>query len=237
MKLVLGMLISLLCASSVAFSGPKVEKEKALVISGVIAQGNILPVGKALLDRANAGEEEVQLIINSPGGEVVTGFLFLNLMEAAKQKGLKITCFVPTMAESMAYHILLHCSERHVLNNAFLLWHRARIMMGGLFGQPMTSPQLEVLARGLAQADEGIFEEIVKYMSEVSSEVLAYHFEAETLHTGLDVHKMDPEFITSHTAVDGLFDILMDKSVPRNQELDKSAMRVNQVIYISEQVM
>lgn len=228
--------VAMLCLSSVAHSGPIVEKTKALVITGVIAQGNILPVGKELLDRANRGETEVQLIINSPGGEVVTGFLFLNLMKAAQAKGLRVTCFVPTIAASMAYQILLNCDERHTLNKAFLLWHRARVNIGGMFGAPMTAPQLDVIANGLAQMDEGIFEEVQKYMTAVPEQILRYHFENETLHVGLDLHKMDPEFISSHTAVDGLIDSLLDQSVPRNETLDRTSMRLNQIIYISEQV-
>lgn len=231
------MAVSFLLVSSTMF-GVEVDSKKALVIEGIIAQGNILPLGKKLLDMANAGESEAHLIISSPGGEIITGFLFLNLMEAAKAKGLKIVCFVPTVAASMAYQIFLHCDERHVLNNAYLLWHRARINVGGLGSKPMTGPEMMQLGKDLELTDNAIFNEVVKYMGghEMGADDLLYHFNAETLHIGANLHVMLPSFVTSHKAIDGLFDSFMDRKVPRNSPLDRGAMRLYQIIYISDMV-
>lgn len=229
--------VFLVVASSVAAS-PVIVPEKAMVIDGIIAQGNILPLGKEMLDRAEQGVDEVQLIINSPGGEVVTGFLFLNLMKSAQQLGLKVTCFVPTIAASMAYQILLNCDERHTLNHSFLLWHRARVNVGGMFGAPMTAPQALTLGRDLQALDNMIFNEVVKYMGrEVSADVLEHHFEAETLHTGYNLHSMAPRFIMSHSAVRGLFEALLGKvRIMRNEVLDRKALDKADFIYITNKV-
>lgn len=225
---VLALIIATAC------SGLELDKTKTIVIDGVIQNGNILPLGKLLVERANAGQDEVQIIINSPGGEVTTGFLFINMMEAAKQRGLHITCVVPTIAASMAYQILLHCDERHVLNKAFLLWHRARIMGGG---HPMTAPDLLKLGQDLDTLDNQIFSEVEDKMTEVDRPTLRYHFEAETLHMGLAVHKMAPHFITAHTAVTNLFEFLFDQKIPRPERSLFDMFRKGQIIYIHEQFL
>lgn len=224
--------------SSIAVSGPEIVPEKTLIIDGVIAQGNILFLGREMLKRVDAGEKEVQLIINSPGGEVITGFLFLNLMRAAQQKGLKVTCFVPTIAASMAYQILLNCDERHTLNHAFLLWHRARVNVGGMFGGPLTAPQALTLGRDLQSLDTMIFNEVVKYMGrEVAADTLLHHFEAETLHTGYNLHAMAPRYITAHSAISGLFEALFGEvDVVRNQALDRKVLESADFIYITNRI-
>lgn len=223
------------CISSTAVYAELVlEKEKVLVLNGVIAQGNIMSLGEEMIRRANEGQKEVQLIINSPGGEILTGTLFLNLMADAQNKGLKVTCAVPVVAASMAYHILLHCDERHVLSKGFLLWHRARVYVGGLMGQPMTGPQAESLGKSLLDTDNGIFRDLRRLMTGISTEDLRFHFENETLHQGTAVHVLDPEFVTPHKAIKGIFEFLKDQDVPRNKELDMSSLETGSIVYVSD---
>lgn len=234
--LVLAMLFSTIGYSE-EFS---VDASKAIIVDGVISHGNVLPLGKELINRSNAktdNKKEVQLIINSPGGEVVTGFLFINLMEAARANGLKITCIVPTVAASMAYQIFIHCDERHVLSKAFLLWHRARVSLGGGFltsGVQMTGPELSKQGRELEVLDASLFREIREEMTEVPEKTLRYHFESETLHTGVDVHKMAPNFVTAHEAIPGLFEALMNKKTLRSQSNESDEFIAGSLIYIHE---
>lgn len=237
-SLVAGIMFTVgMMGASCAYPSVAVDSDKAVVIDGVIAQGNILPLGKDLLERAERGDKEVHMIINSPGGEVITGFLFLNMMEEAKSKGLKVTCFVPTVAASMAYQILLHCDERYTLEHAFLLWHRARVNVGGFGSAPMTSTDLLTLGNDLLKMDNMIFSKVLSTMGgEVSLKTLMYHFERETLHSGLNLSLMAPKFIQSHLYIKGLMSTLLDQKVPRNQLLGRNALKNADIIYISDEI-
>jgi len=240
-RLLLTLPVYFSLATSAPASTVAVDKTKpTLVIASVIGDGNIIPVGREMLDLASKGKKEVQLIINSPGGSVTTGMAFLSLMDSARAKGLKVTCFVPQIAASMAYQILLHCDERHTLNNAFLLWHRARVNMGGGFMSPgvaVTAPMARQLADELQTLDDVIFSEILKYMGkEVEAAELARHFEAETLHLGVNVHKMAPKFITTHSSIDGLFETLLDEIEKKKKDQGPFDFHPNELIYITERV-
>lgn len=189
----------------------EVNLKRALVIEGII-QNNLDPIGKALLAMdPDAGPAD--LIINSPGGSVTTGFLFLGQMEAAQAAGLRVRCFVPQIAASMAMHILLHCDERHVLNNSFLLWHRARVQLQG----PLTSPMLEVVSRDLANIDSIIYHKVTSTLH-MSVDDISYHFENETLHVGSVLASLVPRDIHSYQFIEGLFEALADLKILRNQQ-------------------
>lgn len=220
-----------------AYSVELSNKKPTLSISGVIGNGNIIPVGQEMLALSKKGTKEIQLVINSPGGSVTTGMIFLSFMDAARANGTKVTCFVPGIAASMAYQILLHCDERHTLNGAFLLWHRARVHLGGGFMSPgvaMTAPMARQLAFELQDLDDAIFAEVHKYMGkEVSTAELSRHFEAETLHMGINLHKIAPNFITTHSFIKGLLEFSVKAKETADNEVE---FKVNELIYISERV-
>lgn len=216
----------------------QVDSEDALVVEGVIARGNLVSLGQELLKRASDGATKVDMIINSPGGSVIDGFLFINVMEAAKAKGLYIRCFVPEIAASMAFGLLVHCNERHTLARSFLLWHRARISAG--FGTVLTATEMLKLGSDLARVDQLILDEVTAAMPDVNPEVISYHFESETLHVGTNLHKLSPIFITSHKTIEGLYDTMSSKSVPRNGSsspftfVEAHQWEEGEIIYISK---
>lgn len=207
--------ICMIAFARCALSGevPTVNVNRAIIINGVIAQGNILPLGDKLLKLE--GKEPVDIVINSPGGEVMTGFLFINQMEAIKANGVTIRCFVPTMAASMAFQILVHCDERYVLDKAFLLWHRVRVSLGGGLGGGVTVTAKAALDlyRDLNSADTLIFGEIVKALN-ISKAVAAFHFERETLHVGSQLGELAPDFCTSYSSIPGLQESLTNTKIP-----------------------
>lgn len=223
-------------ATSGANAKPVVDSDKAMVITGVIGRGNILPLGAELITRAAAGDKQVDLIIDSPGGEVNTGFMFINAMEAAKSRGLHIRCFVPTMAASMAFGILVHCNDRYILDKSFLLWHRAAVSFGGFGGVAMRAPELNKLAEDLAKLDALILQETVDAL-QIDPGVVGYHFEAQTLHTGSDLVRLAPKFATSYTSIDGLFDALINKkNAPPQNPFDMRPHHQYEYIYIYDGV-
>lgn len=194
----------------------RVNPESAVVIDGVISRGNIDEVGDAILDMAQGGVDQVDMIINSPGGEVITGFMFINKLESAKALGIHVRCFVPEVAASMAFSILTHCDERYALERSFLLWHRARVSMGGLFGQPMTGPELLKAGRDLESMDKLILKEVLSTV-DMSEDDIKYHFEAETLHVAVNLHKLAPKFVTPLKFIPGLYEALANQKLPRTK--------------------
>lgn len=219
---------------------PAVQMDRAMVIDGVIQGDNLAALNKALLSKKSG--DVVDLVISSPGGSIVTGFEFVSNMEAAKQRGVTINCFVVKYAASMAFQILLHCDSKYVLDRSFLLWHRARVMLGGFGGEPMTSPQLSALGRDLEKTDSVILAEVLKYMQMEESDI-KYHFEHETLHIGEQLAKESNTF-ESYPAIPGLMEALGNQKIPRTKEedlfsklfgggdIDYSQFRFGEIIYV-----
>ena len=200
------MLLSSAFASTLACAAPpKIDPARTVVIAGPIVSNNIAPLAAAL-DKfsSTAPKEPVNIIIASPGGNVIDGFLFINQMEAIKDRGTEIRCFVPVMAASMAFQILLHCDSRYTLDYAFLLWHRVRVSGGD---GPITAPMALNLAAELERLDKTILRDVVENM-DLDENTIRYHFERETLHVGHDLAEMDPGFITSYKAIPGLVEAM-----------------------------
>ncbi len=233
----------LLLLTACAFSEPKFTVEKTLYINGAIQQGNILPLGVKMVELSKSGQTDVDLVINSPGGEIITGNLFLNLMRQAQANGLRVTCYVPALAASMAFQILIHCDERHTLSGAFLLWHRARVFIGGgMFGggRAFTGPEAVNLGKSLLQADADIIRSLRKKLL-LPQDVVDYHFEQETLHTGEGLHAMSPYFITAHDAIGNLLEFVLEQSTSKNGMPDNKKQtfeaREGEIVYIHPEFM
>lgn len=217
-------------ASRIMASQVEVIPEQAIVIDGVISRGNIDHLGEYLLETK---KPFVDIVINSPGGDVVTGFNFIAMMQAAKANGKVLRCFVNRMAASMAFGILVHCDQRYALNSSFLLWHRARVFVGGLFGTAMTAPIAGGLATQLSLLDSQIFSEAADALG-VDKGWVSYHFENETLHTGQSLSENVPDFITSLPSIPGLQEALKNEKLPRSQATGMfGKFRPGQIIYIN----
>lgn len=199
---------------------------RTLLISGVIAGGNILPIGKQMLALAKKSSDPIALIINSPGGEINTGLIFLNYLEAAKALGAPVKCYVSSVAASLAFHILTRCTERHALTTTLLLWHRARLFAA--FTQ-LTAPIADSLAKGLQMADDIIIRSLRETLGIPEADIM-WHLENETMHTGISLHELAPNFIISHRDIPGLLEKASDNSLPHNQQTEK--VKSDEVIYI-----
>lgn len=193
-------------------TGAHVTADDAMVIDGVIRGRNLHKLEEAILAKRDG---TVDLVINSPGGSVGTGFRFVSVMEDARARGIRFNCYVGGMAASMAFQILLHCDEKHALDRSFLLWHRARIMLGGS-GGPLTAPQLAVMSADLESTDRVILEEVATAMPDFAGSI-TYHFENETMHVGENLGQLT-RMLTSHPAIPGLFEALSNKKLPRTEE-------------------
>lgn len=227
-------LVATVLFTNVILAAPAVRPERAVHISGPIMQGNILKLIGPMNALAKDGSGlPIDLIINSPGGEVITGYRFINMMEAVKATGTKIRCFVPEVAASMAFQILTRCDERYALSRSFLLWHRVRVVLGGFMGTVVTAPVANSLARDLQAVDDLILSECRKALGkDMDDRDIVYHFEQETLHIGENLHKLAPSFITTYPHIPGLLEAMGSPDVPKNNQEDtKKLLRPGTIVY------
>lgn len=185
--------------------------DQAFIIEGPIMPGSLDAMGDELIRVALTTEEivNVDLIISSPGGEVTEGLKFISKMEAAKAIGITIRCHVPDLAASMAFGILVHCDERYVLKNAFLLWHHARVSFGGFTPTAFTADQLLNVGKELADLDSLMLEETVEALA-IPRPLVKYHFDQETLHIAGSLKKMAPKFLRVYDSIPGLLELLAE---------------------------
>ena len=213
--LILGLAVFLF--SNIAPAAPVVHLESAAVINQPIMGGNLEPINKFVLESIGK-RGSIDLIINSPGGSVSDGFSLLNRMDYARSKGVVINCFVPEIAASMAFQILLHCDNRYALPRAGLLWHRVSIRVRGA---SLNTLVLSDLLKDLGAVDNLIIQDLVENMP-LSKEKILFHLDRETLHIAQDLAELAPGFLTgTPTTVDGLLEAMnSDKVVRQSEESD-----------------
>jgi ATP-dependent protease ClpP protease subunit len=215
----------LLLNAGLTYAAPKIS-ERNVVIQGEINR-NVIEAGDRLEQLAQASKEPIDIILNSPGGAVIPGFLFINRMNSLKAQGIKLRCYVQDFAASMAFQILMHCNERHILERSFLLWHRVRVQVGGMFGQPITAPEASKLSASLQAIDDLIIEELVSAMPQLDRVEIMYHLEDETLHTGITLGRAAPKTFTVHKYIPGLYKLLQTNA-PKSPEGD---LRLDGLVY------
>lgn len=215
-------------------AAPTVNPKRTVIIQGVIGGGNVLKLTETLEKLSkDSPDEPIDMVISSPGGEVNTGFLFINVMEDLKARGTTIRCFVPTIAASMAFQILAHCNERYALERSLLLFHRAHVQIGGgLFssGQVMTAPAAKALAEDLQIIDNTIWEELTEYLP-MDVDLKRAAFESERLWVAKDLEAAAPGFIEVYRYIPGLMDVLLDPRSVKMPSLQEGRIRGIQYIF------
>lgn len=228
MKLFLPILALIaLLISSVAPAKDSISlvPERTILIAGPISSRMYGPTIETMGKLAATGKD-IDIIISSPGGEVIVGSLIIDYMEHLKLGGTKFRCVVRDVAASMAFQILLHCNERYATPHSFLLWHPVRVFFQG----PLTGEAASSLGIQLAVADEVALHDLRAYVP-MKDEDLLWHFYHETLHQGMTLMHSAPGFFKDVTnKVGNLF--------PEKVALDTSAygslFGSNQIIYIHE---
>ncbi len=228
MKLFLPLLALItLLISSVAPAKDSISlvPERTILIAGPISSRMYGPTIETMGKLAATGKD-IDIIISSPGGEVIVGSLIIDYMEHLKLGGTKFRCVVRDVAASMAFQILLHCNERYATPHSFLLWHPVRVFFQG----PLTGEAASSLGIQLAVADEVALHDLRAYVP-MKDEDLLWHFYHETLHQGMTLMHSAPGFFKDVTnKVGNLF--------PEKVALDTSAygslFGSNQIIYIHE---
>lgn len=233
-KILLSVTMFAACAQSYPADAAEFKPENTIIIDQPIMNQTMQPVSNQVMAWIVAPKklDSVNMIINSPGGSVTTGFFFISKLKALKAQGTVLNCYVVNLAASMAFHFLTQCDSVTVLDESGLLWHRARVNVGGLGGEPMTAPQASDLARDLSIIDDHIFTDVLAAVKGMPVADISYHFEKETLHFGRDLCKQTT-FCVSKPHVPGLLEAMVDKKLVRTgKEQGFFDMLTGEIMYV-----
>lgn len=175
--------------------------ERTLHIVGGIGGLKALQTADNIITLAERDPSQpIQLFINSPGGEVLTGMQIIAAIDVVKARGVKVQCFVSTIAASMAFHILGACDERYTLRTSLLLWHPAAVMA---FGVRIDKKAAKTLYIALDALERALNPRLIKELG-ISPEVFYMHHEMETFHPGIVLQRAAPNFLKLVDDVQGI---------------------------------
>lgn len=98
-----------------------VTKPSMGILAGPIVPGSLTPLVVAV-DAQREGDS-FSLFISSGGGIVEEAKRLMVSIDHAKGRGANIKCYVTDQAESSAFWILTHCTERYALPESMLMFH------------------------------------------------------------------------------------------------------------------
>lgn len=148
-----------------------------------VINGSQLGLAQKINDLASDGSgQTIDILVNSPGGSVLIGYMIADSIKSAKAKGVKVRCAVGILAASMAFNLLASCSERYALNHAALLFHPSRIYSR----EALTVPILLKAAEDLQRTIDNTSGEIMDMLG-MDEEVFSHHFFSETMWQAQDI--------------------------------------------------
>lgn len=204
LKKLLSMLIGVLvfaCSApsrAATFTVPEEDAGRVVYIYGAIGGRSALATA-GQIEKMSMGEgagRPIYIVINSPGGEVLTGLQIVSAIQVAKSRGSEVKCVVGMLAASMASIIYDECSERYALRQSLLLWHPIATTFGGLFGGRLTPEVANTLAFGLESLQGDIPRKLQKSLG-FDDKTWHYLFDGEAfitarwLHSHYNPHYLD----------------------------------------------
>lgn len=145
------IILALVLLVSAQARGLTIDPTRTVRVVGEVSFG-ILTQAQELLDLAEKSQAPIYLIINSPGGAVLPGNIFIDAMDAVKAQGVPIRCITTIMAASMAFNIYANCNDRYATKNALLLFHPVRTMSR----EPVKADDAQTTADELAKLDSEV---------------------------------------------------------------------------------
>lgn len=224
MRLLLVLLMTMTACSARAAD---LDPARMVYVNLAIEQSALEPVRKAFSRFITTSNKPITIVINSPGGEVISGNGFINDMHLARANGIEINCYVLDMAASMAFQILTQCSNRYALRSSYLLWHGVRVGMRGI----VTAKSASDLAADLQRMDDYVIEQLNDALH-LSPRDIRSHFDRETLWYGYQLAEADPAFISVSNAFPELMRVL-----PKAQAMEDNPFSFifggsNKLVYI-----
>jgi len=180
------------CGSDIAWGKTlNMPEDRTILINQVIndeTMGVPITQMKALMEI----NKPIFIVLDSPGGGVVIGLQFIQLMHRAKSRGITINCVVDSQAMSMAFGILSQCSRRYAFNSSFLLWHRVRQMAAFM---EITRHKGKVWEYQIGILDDYLDHLIQKSLN-ISPKDYNFSSDNNIVHTGYSVKELSPKFMT-----------------------------------------
>ena len=204
--------------------------QKRSITLQVVIDERTLGKANELAAFAEVSDEPIDILISSPGGVISHGLYFIQSMKAAQAKGIKVRCYVSTLAASMAYTIFTQCSERYALPYSTLLFHAPRISGNFL----ITPPVAARLAQGLSDIEQTLLEIVLPVMGVTEEVGLQWFSEAyidERLFVAADLLAESPvKWFTVVGKIDNCPDQSVDPySEPKAKENKKRRQRADYV--------
>ena len=160
----------------------------SLMLIGEVEFDNSVTLASAINAGSQKGEREITLLINSPGGDVLAGIILIGAMRQAHARGTTISCVVPILAASMAFHVLAACDRRIALRESFLLFHE---MYQG--AQHLTGRDAEHAAFEMKQMSDLLDPILLKELG-VSKAIFDKHNQLQTMWTAQSFTETFPKF-------------------------------------------
>jgi ATP-dependent Clp protease protease subunit len=131
-------------------------KHNTIVLHGELTEELCNRVSKQLLFLALKGAKEINIILNSVGGEVYHGLLVFNTLEDLKQRGIQVTIEARGLCASMGVLILMGATKRIAAKYTRFLLHETSSFTYGKVSEMKEGVQ--ELERLNAMLDEIIIE-------------------------------------------------------------------------------
>lgn len=199
-KLVLSVMV-LLVSQFANGESLSINPDKVVIVAGEIydlsdESNKLLEIAVPMKDNLTnkdvlgdaAASPIIDIILESPGGSVFAGNVFLNAMHVAQGRGYKLRCIVPAFAASMAFIIFTYCDERYALPNSLLLFHPiSRGVMGRVNEEVLSTMILQ-----MKLLSEDIDAHIKKVMG-INDKDYAHLNNKEVFFTGTQLKKLAKE--------------------------------------------
>lgn len=201
MKALLCLILTLLsCTAQASTFNP--DPARTLILEGEVGR-NAVQLADQMLDMANASNDDIYMIINSPGGSVLSGMQLLTAMQIAEARGIHIRCMVTQLAASMAFITYAQCTDRYAFANSLLLWHPMR--SGTEKG--VTEEEARAMAEDMARLSKPLI--LLQWKAlDISWKTFYKHYKLETLWVASALKELTPNFMTIVSDVEGVPNIL-----------------------------
>lgn len=101
------------------------DADPTIYVIGLMTEEGAMAFGQAVLaETIINGHDHINMVIDSPGGVVIAGFMMADIM---KESGAHFSCTVKGEAASMAFYLLQACDERFMTADSVLLAHEPAI--------------------------------------------------------------------------------------------------------------
>ena len=193
----------LACTYPASASTIKVDTNRLILVNEPIGKNVAKQIDK-MKEMTAKSKKPIYLYLDSPGGSVTAGLFFIHNMEKAQAQGVKFVCVVDELAASMAFQFLAHCDERYAHKTSAMLWHPVRV---NIFAASITPIVARNLFLDLNYIEKALLPKLLKELK-IEKTTFFRHYHAETLHYGLQLHRLTPSFLSlihgikNQTAVD-----------------------------------